>query len=118
MDSWVEGFKLVGSTAGIISGALLLYDRFVRDRLQAYLAKADYHLVDVVLKNAANETLIVKALRPPLSRGASGLQGDFWAIEVGWNREAPLSRSTDISRPFENGSVEPVPWSVPSSKPM
>ena len=57
VDSWVEGFKLVGSAAGIISGAFLVYDRFVRDRPQAYLAKAG-HDVDVALKNAANETLI------------------------------------------------------------
>lgn len=31
----------------------------MRNRPQAYLAKADAHYVDVVLKNAANETLIV-----------------------------------------------------------
>jgi hypothetical protein len=52
---WVEGFKLVGSAAGIISGRFLI---FMRGRPQAYLAK-DGHDVDVVLKNAANETLIV-----------------------------------------------------------
>jgi hypothetical protein len=55
----VEGFKLVGSLAGLVSGGFLIYDRFVRDRPLAYLAKADAHQIDVVLKNAANETLIV-----------------------------------------------------------
>jgi hypothetical protein len=54
----VEGFKFAGSVAGILSGAFLIYDRFVRDRPQAYLAK-DGRDIDVVLKNAANETLIV-----------------------------------------------------------
>ena len=60
-NSWVEGFKLVGSAAGIISGAFLVYDRFVRNRPQAYLAKDSHHRhqVDLVLNNAANETLIV-----------------------------------------------------------
>ena len=37
-NSWVEGFKLVGSAAGIISGAFLVYDRFIRGRPQVYLA--------------------------------------------------------------------------------
>src|SRR5215475_3778888 len=62
MDNiWVEGFKLVGAAAGIISGAFLVYDRFVRDRPQAYLARGSLHRhqVDLVLKNAANKTLIV-----------------------------------------------------------
>jgi hypothetical protein len=43
----------------IVSGVFLVYDRLVRDRPQAYLADADAHQVDVVLKNAARETLIV-----------------------------------------------------------
>src|SRR5215470_4979173 len=60
MDSiWVEGFKLVGSAAGIISGGFLVYDRLIRDRPQAYLAKHGSGAVDLVLRNAANETLIV-----------------------------------------------------------
>ncbi len=59
----VEGFKIVGSVAGLISGAFLLYDRFVRGRPIAYLAKADAHGVDVALKNAADETLIVDEIR-------------------------------------------------------
>src|SRR5882672_9792866 len=58
-NSWVEGFKLVGSAAGIISGAFLIYDRFVRDRPQVYLAKHGSHAVDLVFRNTANETLIV-----------------------------------------------------------
>ena len=63
MDSiWVEGFKLIGSAAGILSGAFLVYDRFVRSRPQVYLAKHGSYEIDVVLKNAANETLIVNEI--------------------------------------------------------
>jgi hypothetical protein len=58
VDSWVEGFKLVGSLAGLVSGAFLIYDRIVRSRPQAFLAKGN-HQADVVLKNTTSETLIL-----------------------------------------------------------
>ncbi len=58
-NGWVEGFKLVGSAAGIISGGFLVFDRFIRGRPQVYLDKAGTLQVDVVLENSANETLIV-----------------------------------------------------------
>jgi hypothetical protein len=59
VDNLVEWFKVVGSLAGIVSVTFLVYDRVVRWRPQVYLAKQGAYQVDVVLKNAADETLIV-----------------------------------------------------------
>jgi hypothetical protein len=70
---WLEAFKVIGSAAGIITGAFLLYDRIVRNRPTVYLRPGKYR-AEVAVTNIASETILIEDVRvsPQLLQAAPG----------------------------------------------
>jgi hypothetical protein len=60
MSDFIEAYKVVGASGGLISAGFILYDRLVRIRPQAFLTKGEYPgFLDITVRNVSNETLIL-----------------------------------------------------------